>query len=173
PQIEVEFALDANGILKVTATDKATNKSSNIEITNSGGLSEAEIEKMKADAEAHAEEDKKRREVVDLRNRAEGFAGSIRKSLEEHGDKVDASIRGSIESALTNLDDKLKGDDKDAIEAALKELENASQELGKVMYEQAKDAGEAGATADGGESSGGGDDDVIDADFTVKDDDNK
>ncbi|MEO1534700.1 MAG: molecular chaperone DnaK [Planctomycetota bacterium] len=172
PQIEVEFALDANGILKVTATDKATNKSSNIEITNSGGLSEAEIDKMKADAEAHAEEDRKRREVVDLRNRAEGRAGSIRKSLEEHGDKVDASIRGSIESALTNLDDKLKGDDKDAIEAALKELENASQELGKVMYEQAKDAGEAGATADGGENSGG-DDDVIDADFTVKDDDNK
>ncbi|MEN1706454.1 MAG: Hsp70 family protein, partial [Planctomycetota bacterium] len=173
PQIEVEFALDANGILKVTATDKATNKSSNIEITNSGGLSEDEIEKMKADAEAHAEEDKKRREIVDLRNRAEGFAGSIRKSLEEHGDKVDAGVRGSIESALSNLDDKLKGDDKDAIEAALKELENASQELGKVMYEQAKDAGAAGATADGSESSGGGDDDVIDADFTVKDDDNE
>ena len=172
PQIEVEFALDANGILKGTATDKATNKSSNIEITNSGGLSEDEIDKMKADAEAHAEEDKKRREVVDLRNRAEGFAGSIRKSLEEHGDKVDAAVRGSIESSLSNLDDKLKGDDKDAIEAALKELENASQELGKVMYEQAKDAGAAGATADGGDSSGG-DDDVIDADFTVKDDDKK
>ncbi|MGP1272383.1 MAG: molecular chaperone DnaK [Phycisphaerales bacterium] len=170
PQIEVEFAIDANGILKVTATDKATGKSSKIEITNSGGLSEAEIEKMKTDAEAHAEEDRKRREVVDLKNRAEGFASSIRRSLEEHGDKVDAGVRSSIESALSNLDDKLKGDSKQAIEAALKELETASQELGKVMYEQAKDAGDAAPSAG---APAGGDDDVIDADFTVKDDDKK
>ncbi|MEM9167903.1 MAG: molecular chaperone DnaK [Planctomycetota bacterium] len=171
PQIEVEFALDANGILKVTATDTATGKSSNIEITNSGGLSDSEIDEMKADAEAHAEEDRQRRELIDLKNRAEGFAGSIRKSLEEHGDKVDAGVRGSIESALSNLDDKVKGDEKAAIEAALTELETASQELGKIVYEQAKDDPAAAAASSDGPS--GGDDDVIDADFTVKDDDNK
>lgn len=169
PQIEVEFAIDANGILKVTATDKATNKSNKIDITNSGGLSEAEIDKMKADAEAHAEEDKKRREIVDLKNRAEGFVVSIRKSVEEHGEKVSAEVRSSVESAISNLEDKLKTDDKDAIEAALKELETASSELGKIVYEQA--AAAQGAPAGDSGDTGGGDDDVIDADFTVKDDD--
>ncbi|HED54270.1 MAG TPA: molecular chaperone DnaK [Phycisphaerales bacterium] len=169
PQIEVEFAIDANGILKVTATDKATGKSNKIDISNSGGLSEAEIDKMKADAEAHAEEDRKRRELVDIKNRAEGFAASIRRSVEEHGEKVTPEIRSSIESALSNMDDKLKGDDKTAIEAALKELETASTELGKVIYEQAAAASSA-TTAPEPESSKSGDDDVIDADFTVKDD---
>ena len=171
PQIEVEFAIDANGILKVTATDKATSKSNKIDITNSGGLSESEIDKMKADAEAHAEEDKKRREIVDLKNRAEGFLSSIRRSLEEHGEKVSSEVRSTIESAMSNLESKIKGDDKDAIEAALKELETVSSELGKVAYEQAAAAGNQ--AADDGAASGksGGDDDVIDADFTVKDDD--
>ncbi|RNC80932.1 MAG: molecular chaperone DnaK [Phycisphaera sp.] len=170
PQIEVEFAIDANGILKVTATDKATGKSNKIDITNSGGLSEGEIDKMKADAEAHAEEDKKRRELVDLKNRAEGFVASIRKSVEEHGDKVSAEIRSNIESSISNLEDKLKSDDKAAIEAALKDLENASTELGKVVYEQAS-ASQGAAAGDAGGDNTGGDDDVIDADFTVKDDD--
>lgn len=170
PQIEVEFAIDANGILKVTATDKATSKSNKIDITNSGGLSESEIDKMKADAEAHAEEDKKRRELVDLKNRAEGFVASIRKSVEEHGDKVSAEIRSNIESSISNLEDKLKSDDKAAIEAALKDLENASTELGKVVYEQTS-ASQGAAAGDAGGDNAGGDDDVIDADFTVKDDD--
>lgn len=170
PQIEVEFAIDANGILKVTATDKATSKSNKIDITNSGGLSEGEIDKMKADAEAHAEEDKKRRELVDLKNRAEGFVVSIRKSVEEHGDKVSAEIRSNIESSISNLEDKLKSDDKAAIEAALKDLENASTELGKVVYEQTS-ASQGAAAGDAGGDNAGGDDDVIDADFTVKDDD--
>jgi len=168
PQIEVEFAIDANGILKVTATDKATSKSSKIDITNSGGLSDSEIDKMKADAEAHAEEDKKRREVVDLKNRAEGFVTSIRKSVEEHGEKVSAEVRSSVESAISNLEDKLKTDDKDAIEAALKELETTSQELGKVVYEQAAAEQQAAPAGDVGPETGS-DDDVIDADFTVKD----
>ncbi len=171
PQIEVEFAIDANGILKVTATDKATGKSNKIDITNSGGLSESEIEKMKADAEAHAEEDKKRREIVDLKNRAEGFLSSIRRSLEEHGEKVSAEVRSSIESAMSNLESKIKGDDKDAIEAALKELESVSSELGKVAYEQAAAAGNQAAEDGAASNKSGGDDDVIDADFTVKDDD--
>ena len=171
PQIEVEFAIDANGILKVTATDKATGKSNKIDITNSGGLSESEIEKMKADAEAHAEEDKKRREIVDLKNRAEGFLSSIRRSLEEHGEKVSAEVRSSIESAMSNLESKIKGDDKDAIEAALKELETVSSELGKIAYEQAAAAGNKAAEDGAASNKSGGDDDVIDADFTVKDDD--
>ncbi len=166
PQIEVEFAIDANGILKVTATDKATSKSNKIDITNSGGLSESEIEKMKADAAAHAEEDRKRREIVDLKNRAEGFMSSVRRSMEEHGEKVTPEVRGSIESAISNLETKIKGDEKAPIEAALKELETVSAELGKIAYEQtATGAGDAASA-----SKGGGDDDVIDADFTVKDD---
>ncbi len=167
PQIEVEFAIDANGILKVTATDKASNKSNKIDITNSGGLSEAEIEKMKADAAAHAEEDRKRREIVDLKNRAEGFLSSVRRSMEEHGEKVTPEVRGSIESAISNLESKIKGDEKAPIEAALKELETVSAELGKIAYEQTA-AGASGGAASAGKN--GGDDDVIDADFTVKDD---
>ncbi len=183
PQIEVEFALDANGILTVTATDKASGKKADIKITNSGGIDKAEIERMKRDAEAHAEEDRKRREVIDLKNRADGMVHSTRKSLEEHGAKVSAEIRGRIESAISNLEDKIKGDDKSAIEAAVKELETASMELGKVMYEEAAKktgAGPGGAGgvggADGSEGPGaaagsGGKkgDDVIDAEFEVKD----
>jgi len=167
PQIEVEFAIDANGILKVTATDKASNKSNKIDITNSGGLSEAEIEKMKADAAAHAEEDRKRREIVDLKNRAEGFLSSVRRSMEEHGEKVTPEVRGSIESAISNLESKIKGDEKAPIEAALKELETVSAELGKIAYEQTA----AGASGGAASAEKNGDDDVIDADFTVKDDD--
>lgn len=171
PQIEVEFALDANGILQVTATDKGTGKKADIRIENSGGLDTAEIDKMKADAEAHAEEDSKRRELVDLKNRADGMIAQTRKSLEEHGEKVSAEIRGSIESAISNLEAKLKDEavTKEAIEAGLKELETASMELGKVIYEAS--AAEAGAApeADASGSPAADDSDVIDADFEVKD----
>ncbi|MBX3321723.1 MAG: molecular chaperone DnaK [Phycisphaeraceae bacterium] len=167
PQIEVEFALDANGILQVTATDKGTSKKADIRIENSGGLSSDEIERMKADAEAHAEEDRRRREVVDLKNRGDAMIGQTRKALEEHGAKVSGDVRSRIESAISNLEDKLKGDEKVSIEAALKELESASMELGKVVYEQAA-AGAGGAAGSAGESAN---DDVIDAEFEVKDDD--
>jgi molecular chaperone DnaK len=178
PQIEVEFALDANGILNVTATDKGTAKSQNIRITNSGGLSKDEIERMKRDAESHAAEDKTRREVIDLKNRADAMLHATRKSLEEHGGKVSAEVRGKIESALSNLESKIKGEEKAPIEAALRELESASMELGKVVYEEAAKkaqpggtgaaAGDAGA---GGQAAGDkkGGDDVIDAEFEVKD----
>jgi len=169
PQIEVEFALDANGILKVTATDKATGKSSNIEITNSGGLSSEEIEKMKAEAEAHAEDDKKRREVVDLKNRAEGIVAQTRKALDEHGDKVEGDVRGKIESSISNLEDKLKGDEAAPIQAAITELESSASELGKIMYEQAAQAG-AGENASEAAPEAAGDSDVIDAEFEVKED---
>tara|TARA_R110002072_G_scaffold42064_10_gene117975 strand:+ start:128940 stop:130841 length:1902 start_codon:yes stop_codon:yes gene_type:complete len=171
PQIEVEFALDANGILQVTATDKGTGKKADIRIENSGGLDSSEIDKMKADAEAHAEEDKKRRELVDLKNRADAMIAQTRKSLEEHGEKVTPEIRGSIESAISGLESKLKdeGVTKEAIEAGLKELETASMELGKVIYEAS--AAEAGAEAAPAEDGASVDGDVIDADFEVKDND--
>jgi molecular chaperone DnaK len=178
PQIEVEFAIDANGILTVTAADKGTGKKADIKITNTGGLSKDEIEAMKRDAEAHAEEDRKRREMVDLKNRADAFAIQIRKSLEEHGGKVGPEVRGKIESALAALESALKGDEKEAVERSLKELERSSQELGKAIYEAeaaksvpgnqggAAAAGEAGASPAG---STAGKDDVIDAEFEVKD----
>ena len=169
PQIEVEFGLDANGILQVTATEKKTGKKADIRIENSGGLSSDEIDKMKADAEAHAEEDRKRRELVDLKNRADAMVAATRKSLDEHGDKVSSEVRSKIESAVSNLESKVKDDSvtKEAIEAALKELEAASMELGKAIYEQTGGQQAAGGPADAGSAGG---DDVIDAEFEVKDD---
>jgi len=170
PQIEVEFSIDANGILKVTATDKATSKTADVTITDSGGLSDSEIETMKADAEAHAEEDKRRREIVDQKNQGDQLISQTRQALEEHGDKVSGEIRSKIESAVSNLEDKLKGDDQAPIEAAMNELQQASMELGKAVYE----ATSAQPGAEGGETPSGdapGGDDVIDAEFEVKDDD--
>jgi molecular chaperone DnaK len=168
PQIEVEFALDANGILTVTALDKATGKKADIKITNSGGLDKSEIERMKQDAEAHAEEDKARRELVDLKNRADAVLLQTRKSLEQHGGKVSAEVRGKVESALTNLEGKIKGDDKAALQAALNELEKASIELGRVVYEEAAKKSQASSEAEPkADGTPGGKDDVIDAEFKV------
>jgi molecular chaperone DnaK len=174
PQIEVEFSIDANGILNVAATDKATGKSQSIEITGSTGLSSGEVDRMKQEAEQHAGEDRARRELVDIKNQAEHVAYTTRKSLEEHGDKVSSEARGNIESAISNLEEKLKGDDKAAIEAALKQLNDAAIELGKAVYEAtAAKAGTGGPTAaEGGpgasEAKPG--DDVIDAEYEIKDD---
>ena len=174
PQVEVEFSIDANGILNVSATDKATGKSQSIEITGSTGLSEAEIDRMKKDAEEHAGDDKARRELIDVRNQAELIVYSTKKSLEEHGEKVSAEARGKIESAISNLEDKLKGDDKSAMEAALKQLNDSAIELGKAVYEATASQvgggeGAPGAGTDSGDSSSGGGDDVIDAEYEVKD----
>jgi molecular chaperone DnaK len=171
PQIEVEFKIDANGILEVSATDKGTGKKADIRIEGSGGLSDDEIDKMKADAEAHAEEDKKRRELVDLKNRADAMVAQTRKSLEEHGDKVGADVRSKIETAASALEDKIKDENitKEEIEPALKELETASMELGKVIYEQAAaDAQNAEPAPDGANVEG----DVIDGEFEVNEDKN-
>jgi len=165
PQIEVEFAIDANGILHVTATDKKTGKSADIRITNSGGLPRDEVDRMKRDAEQYASSDKERRELVDARNRGEQFVHATRRSLAEHGDKVSAEARGNIESAISNLESKLKGDDKAAIEAALKQLNDVSMELGKAVYEAAaKENPEAAKGARDGKPG----DDVIDAEYEVK-----
>jgi molecular chaperone DnaK len=168
PQIEVEFALDANGILTVTATDKASGKKADIKITNSGGLSKDEIERMKRDAEAHEAEDKARRELVDLKNRADAVLLQTRKALEEHGGKVSQEVRGKVESSLSNLEARLKSDDKAAIQAALSELEKASMELGRVMYEQAAKSGSQPASEAEPKATSGAKDDVIDAEFKVK-----
>jgi molecular chaperone DnaK len=172
PQVEVEFAIDANGILSVSATDKATGTSQNIEITGSSGLSKDEIEKMKNDAEAHAGEDAEKRALVEARNQAEQLVYATRKSLEEHGDKVSAETRSGIESAITNLEDKVKGDDKSAIEAALKQLSDASLELGKAVYEATSEEAAAGGAQETEEAASpdADDDDVIDAEFEVKED---
>jgi len=176
PQIEVEFAIDANGILNVSATDKATSKSHNIEIKGSSGLSDDEVEKMKRDAEEHADEDKKLREKVDTRNQAEALVFEVKKQLEEHGDKVSAEVKGNIESAVSDLEAKIKEDDTEAIKTSMEALQTAAQELGEAIYEQAakeqQAAGAGGPTdaggADAAGSNAGSDDDVIDADYEVK-----
>ena len=172
PQIEVEFSIDANGILNVSATDKATSKSQSIEITGSTGLSEQEIEQMKTEAQEHAIEDKARRELVDLKNQAEHLVYTTSKSLEEHGEKVSAEARSSIESAISNVEDKIKEDDKAAIEAALKQLNDAAIELGKAVYEAASSTVGAGSTEGAPDApvESKPDEDVIDAEYEVKDD---
>jgi molecular chaperone DnaK len=170
PQIEVEFGIDANGILNVSATDKATGKSQDIQITGSSGLSKDEIEKMKQDAENNAGDDKARRDLIEVKNQAEQIVYATRKQLEEHGGKVEAEIRSTIESNVANLEDKLKGDDKDAIEAAVKQLNESATELGKAVYEAA--ASESSETAEEPETPSGENDDVIDAEYEVKDDNN-
>ena len=174
PQIEVEFSIDANGILNVSATDKATGQNQSIEITGSTGLSTEEIDRMKKEAEEHAVDDKARRELIDIKNQADQVVYSTRKSLEEHGEKLSSEVRGNIESAISNLEDKLKEDDKDAIEAALKQLSEVSIELGKAVYEStaakvgSTDAGGDGGAGDQGESKPA--DDIIDAEYEVHDD---
>jgi molecular chaperone DnaK len=172
PQIEVEFAIDANGILTVTATDKGTGKKADIKISNSGGLSKDEIEKMKKDAELHAAEDKKRRELVDLKNRADALVIQSRKSLEEHGGKVGADVRAKIENAISSLESTLKTDDAQAIQRSMSELEKASLDLGKAIYESTAQSATGAQTAGAaqGAPAQGNKDDVIDAEFEVKDD---
>ncbi len=172
PQIEVEFALDANGILSVAATDKGTGKTQNIEIKGSSGLSDAEIDKMKADAEANAESDKAKRELVDLKNQAEAVIHQTRKQLEDHGESLDAGIRGKIESAISNVEEQLKGEDADAIKKSLENLQSETQELSKAIYEaSAQQSGADNPKSDeaSSQSSDGDSDEVIDAEYEVKD----
>ena len=170
PQIEVEFSLDANGILTVTATEKKTGKTADIKITNSGGLEKSDIERMQRDAEAHADEDRKRREVIEVKNKGDQLVYQTRKALEEHGGKVSSEVRSKIESAIADLEPKLKADDKDAIEAAIRDLEKASMDLGKAIYEEASKESSASAQDPGSGDEAAGGDDVIDAEYKVKDD---
>jgi molecular chaperone DnaK len=178
PQIEVAFDIDANGILNVSAKDLGTGKQQSIVIKSSSGLSEQEVDRMKKDADAHAEEDKKKRQVVDLKNQADQLIYSTEKTLKEHGGKVSADTRGRIENAVNNLKEALKGDDGSAIKRAIDNLGDASQELGKVLYEEAakKQASSATGPAEQPPPPPEGEvrrkksgDDVIDAEFEAKD----
>ncbi len=182
PQIEVAFDIDANGILNVSAKDLGTGKQQSIVIKSSSGLSEQEIENMKKQAGEHAEEDKKKREVVDLKNQADQLIYSTEKTLKEHGDKASGETRGKIESAVNNLKEAVKGEDGQAIKRAMENLSTAGQELGKILYEEAAKKQAAAASA-GSEASQAGSasetpesevkrkdgDDVIDAEFEAKD----
>ncbi|RPH87885.1 MAG: molecular chaperone DnaK, partial [Deltaproteobacteria bacterium] len=172
PQIEVTFDIDANGIVHVNAKDLGTGKEQSIKITASSGLSEAEIEKLVRDAEAHAEEDKRRKELIEARNHADSLVYSVEKNIKEFGDKVDAAEKTKIEEAIAKVKKALEGDDLDAIKTSQDDLMNVSHKLAEAMY--AKTSGGPGGTgATGGAGTAGGegqasgkkDDDVVDADF--------
>ncbi|MBA3023165.1 MAG: molecular chaperone DnaK [Gammaproteobacteria bacterium] len=171
PQIEVTFNIDANGILHVGAKDKATGKEANITIKASSGLSEEEIQRMVADAEAHADEDKKTVELVTARNQLDALIHSTNKSMKEYGEQLSADEKAAIEAAVKDAEEVVKGDDKEAIEAKTEALATAAQKLGEKMYsaEQAKAQTTGGAQAEAGAKAD--DADVVDAEFTeVKDD---
>jgi molecular chaperone DnaK len=175
PQIEVTFDIDANGILHVNAKDKGTGKENKITIKANSGLSEAEIEKMVKDAEANATEDAKKVELVQARNSADAMLHSVKKSMTEHGDKLDAGEKEKIEAALKEVDEAMKGDDKATIEAKTEALMQASQKLGEKMYAETQAAQAAASAAAGAGAPGAGaseapkakpaDDNVVDADF--------
>jgi len=172
PQIEVTFDIDANGILHVSAKDKATGKENKITIKANSGLSEDEINKMVADAEANAEDDKKRVELVQACNTAEAMVHSVKKSLAEHGDKVEPDEKAKIEEAVKELEAVMSGEDKDAIEAKTDNLMKASQKLGEKVYAQSAQDGAGAGSADTSTSASGGSsgskadaEDVVDADF--------
>jgi len=182
PQIEVTFKVDVNGILTVSAKDLGTAKENKITITGSGGLKKDDIEKMKREAEAHAAEDKKRREVIDLRNKGDSMVYNIEKQLREYGEKASAEVRGNIESAVNALKDALKSEDGDRIKKCAENLEQTAYKLGEEIYKDVgarpsaagpgagPEAGPHAAPAAGAPKAEGGkkDDDVIDAEFEVK-----
>jgi molecular chaperone DnaK len=164
PQVEVTFDIDANGILNVSAKDKATNKEQKIVIKASSGLSDEEVDRMVKDAEAHKDEDIRFREMVEARNQADGLVHATEKSLAELGEKVHSEERSRIEAAIGDLKTALKGEDKDAIEAKSKALAEASAELAQRVYQEQSAKEQAGAQGSG--------DDVVDAEFEeVKEDD--
>jgi molecular chaperone DnaK len=172
PQIEVTFDIDANGIVSVTAKDKATSKEQQIRIQASGGLSEADIQKMVKEAESHATEDKKRRELVEARNQADALVHSTEKALSEHGDKVSADEKTAIEAGIASLKEAVKGDDLDDIKAKTNNLAQSSMKLGEAMYKaQQAEGAAADAAADGAGNKP--DDNVVDADFEEVDDNKK
>src|SRR5438128_2960179 len=152
PQIEVTFNVDVNGILTVSAKDLGTQKENKITVQNAGGLNKDEIEKMKREAESHAAEDKKRREVIDLKNQAESVIYQTEKQLKEHGDKVSADVRGTIESALNQLKDAAKSDDGDRLKKSLENLQQASFKLGEEIYKKTGAAPGAGGAGPGPEA---------------------
>jgi molecular chaperone DnaK len=170
PQIEVSFDIDANGIVNVSAKDKATSKEQQIRIQASGGLSQSDIDRMVKDAESHAEDDKKRKAAVEAKNHAEALVHSTEKALAEHGSKIGENERRMIEDAMSDLREALKGDDADVIASKTNALAQASMKLGEAMYKQTQEGGGSGGEAGGG---GAQKEDVVDAEFTEVDDDKK
>ncbi|CAL8978630.1 Chaperone protein DnaK [Rhodoplanes serenus] len=174
PQIEVSFDIDANGIVNVSAKDKATAKEQQIRIQASGGLSQSDIERMVKDAEAHSEDDKKRKAAVEAKNHGEALLHSTEKALAEHGSKVGDNERRAIEDALSDLREALKGDDAEVIRTKTNTLAQASMKLGEAMYKQQDGGGDAGPGATGAAGAAGAKkEDVVDAEFTEVDDDKK
>ncbi|MBV1695484.1 MAG: molecular chaperone DnaK [Hyphomicrobiales bacterium] len=179
PQIEVTFDIDANGIVNVSAKDKATNKEQQIRIQASGGLNEADIKRMTEEAERHKDDDRKKKDLVEARNHAEAFIHSTEKSVKEHGDKVGEADRKKVEDAITALRDSLKGEDTDAIKAKTQALAQASMKIGEAMYAGMNTGGDGGAGSDPGAAGtkgekAKGDPNVVDAEFEeVKDDKKK
>jgi molecular chaperone DnaK len=179
PQIEVSFDIDANGILNVSAKDKATGKEQKIVIKASSGLNEDEIKRMVRDAEAHAEEDRKFRELVDTRNKADGLVHSVEKSLKDLGDKVSGEERAAVESALSDVRSALKGDDKDVIARKTEALAQASAKIAERAYAETQGGagaqpGDAAGAGASGAGAAGAKDDVVDAEFEeVKDKDRR
>ncbi|MBV9825679.1 MAG: molecular chaperone DnaK [Alphaproteobacteria bacterium] len=182
PQIEVTFDIDANGIVQVSAKDKATSKEQQIRIQASGGLSDADIDKMVKDAESHAADDKKRRELVEAKNQADGLIHSSERSLTEAGDKVAQSDREAVQSAIQALKDVIGGDDVEQIKSKTEALAQVSMKLGEAMYKAQQESGGPGAGPGAGPQGGAGaggahphgaDDNVVDADFEEVDDQKK
>ena len=169
PQVEVTFDIDANGILHVSAKDKATGKEQKIVIKASSGLSEDEIKRMVQDAEAHVEEDKKFHELIEVRNRADGLAHQVEKALKDLGDKVSGEERAKAESALADLKSAMKGDDHDVIAKKTEALAQASASIAQKAYGGAEGQASAGGAAGGGQAAGAsgaaGADNVMDAEF--------
>ena len=170
PQIEVTFDIDANGIVKVTAKDKATGKSQQITISGSTALSDDEVDRMVKDAEAHAEEDKKQKDEIEVRNQTDSLCYSAEQTLKDLGDKVPADQKSEVESAIADAKKALEGTDIDAIKAAGEKLTEASQKLAQIVYSTTDEATATG-NGDSGSAAAGSSDDVVDADYEVVDDD--
>ena len=167
PQVEVTFDIDANGILNVTALDKATGRSQKITITASSGLTEEEIERMKSEAEKHAEEDEKRKELIEAKNYAENAAYTAEKMLRENGDKIDESPKKKVEEMAESLRKTAQGEDLTAIKKATEELTQLVQQVGASLHQQGEGAQEAPGQAQQESESGGAsdDEDVVDGEF--------
>ena len=175
PQIEVTFDIDANGIVSVQAKDKATGKEQQIRIQASGGLSEADIQRMVKEAEANAEADKQRRDTVEARNHAESLVHQVEKNLKEHGDKLGAQEKGEAESAIAAAKSALEGNDVEALKQSTERLSQAAMKIGEAMYKAEAASAQAGAGQAGGGAQPGGptDDKVVDAEFEEVDENKK
>jgi molecular chaperone DnaK len=173
---KVTFDIDANGIVNVSAKDRGTGKEQQIRIQASGGLTDADIEKMVQEAESFAEEDKKRRAAAEAKNNAESLIHTTERQLVEHGDKVDASLKGEIQTAIDEAKQAVEGGDPEAMNAKSQALAQVAMKLGQAIYEKDQAAGATGGADDGtaeGAQAGGSDEEVVDAEFSEVDDENK